>query len=116
MLSLEVRHLFVLLAEPGSAWRWLGWVLPLVAWLLWSAQRAALQRWPVNENPALYHYSATLPVFLLLLAWTVLSALKSVGNPAPLPFIPLLNPLELAQILVLVCGLALVEQAVYRAG
>lgn len=104
VLSLESRHLFVFLSEPGSAWRWLGWVLPLAALLLWSAKRVGRQRWPMSENPALYHFSATLPVFLLLLAWTVLSALKSMGNAAPLPFIPLINPLELAQILVLYAG------------
>ncbi|MBS1156237.1 MAG: hypothetical protein H6R07_2161 [Proteobacteria bacterium] len=110
VLSLELRHLFVFLSEPGSAWRWLGWVLPLAAWLLWSAKRVGRQRWPVSENPALYHFSATLPVFGLLLVWTVLSALKSMGNAAPLPFMPLINPLELAQILVLYAGWCWLKQ------
>lgn len=104
VLSLEIRHVFLLLSQPGSAWRWLGWVLPLAGWLLWSGWRSAPRYGPLDTHPALYRYLATLPVFLLLMLWTGFSALKSTGNPAPLPFIPLANPLELAHILVLYAG------------
>ncbi|MDR3411531.1 MAG: DUF2339 domain-containing protein [Formivibrio sp.] len=101
VLSLEMRHLLLSLAEPGSAWRWLGWVLPLVCWLFWSARRDPPQRWPMCEQPGLYRFSATFPLAMILLAWVGLSALQSAGDAAPLPFIPLANPLEIAQVLVL---------------
>lgn len=104
VLSLEVRYLFLSLAEPGSAWRWLGWVLPLVAWLFWSARRDPPEFWPVAEQAVLYRFSATFPLALLLFGWVGLSALQSAGNAAPLPFIPLINPLEIAQVLVLFAG------------
>ncbi|SFN13915.1 Uncharacterized membrane protein [Formivibrio citricus] len=104
VLSLELRHVFLLLSQPGSAWRWLGWVLPLALWLLWSGWRSAPRYGPTDAHPTLYRYTATLPVFLLLMAWAGFSALKSAGNPAPLPFIPLVNPLEIAQVLVLYAG------------
>lgn len=101
LLSLEMRHLLLILSEPGSAWRWLGWVLPLVAWLFWSARRDPPAFWPVAEQAALYRFGATFPLTLALLGWVGLSALQSAGNAAPLPFIPLFNPLEIAQVLVL---------------
>lgn len=104
VLSLEMRHLLLSLGEPGSAWRWLGWVLPLAGWLFISARRDPPAIWPAVEQPALYRFSATLPLALLLFAWVGLSALKSAGNAAPLPYIPLANPLEIAQILVLFAG------------
>lgn len=100
VLSLQARYWLLALAEPGSAWRWLGWVLPLLVYLFWSARQSEPQRWPASAQPALYRYSATFPVLMILWLWLGLSALKSVGNPAPLPFIPLMNPLEIAQVLV----------------
>jgi uncharacterized membrane protein len=101
VLSLETRYLLLGLAEAGSAWRWLGWVLPLAGWLFWSARRELPAFWPVAEQTALYRFGATFPLAVLLLGWTGLSALQSAGNAAPLPFIPIANPLEIAQILVL---------------
>ena len=101
VLSLQMRYLLLSLSEPGSAWRWLGWVLPLVLWLFWSARRDVPQRWPVAEQPGLYRFSATLPVVLVLLGWVGASALKSAGLATPLPYIPVANPLEIAQVLVL---------------
>ncbi|OQW85723.1 MAG: hypothetical protein BWK72_20840 [Rhodoferax ferrireducens] len=103
-LSLEMRHLLLSLAEPDSAWRWLGWTLPLVGWLLWSSRREPPQGWPFAEQAALYRFGATFPLAGLLFAWVALSALKSAGDSAPLPFIPLANPLEIAQVLVLFAG------------
>lgn len=99
--ALESRYLFLSLSEPGSSWRWLGWVLPLAAWLLWSARRTAATRWPARLYPALYRFSITLPVLCVLLIWLGLANLQSPGNAAPLPFIPLLNPLDLALVLTL---------------
>ena len=118
-LSLEMRHLLLSLAEPGSAWRWLGWTLPLTGWLLWSARREPPQSWPFAEQAALYRFGATFPLAWLLFAWVGLSALQSAGNPAPLPFIPLANPLEIAQVLVLFAGwrwLANLDEAPVLAG
>lgn len=104
MLSLEMRYLLLNMGEPGSAWRWLGWVLPLVLWLFWSARRNPPTLWPASEQAALYRFTATFPLALLLFFWVGISALKSAGAAAPLPFIPLANPLEIAQVLVLFAG------------
>ncbi len=100
--SLECRHLFLMLGDEGSAWRWLGWVLPLAAWLLWSARRAAPRLWPAARLPDLYRFSTTLPLAVVLIGWLFLANLQASGNSAPLPYLPIANPLELAMLLILV--------------
>ncbi|BEP62872.1 DUF2339 domain-containing protein [Variovorax sp. V213] len=84
-----------------SSWQLLGWaIVPALAlWMLRS--RALLQRWPVSEYRAAYLEIAAMPVAAYLLAWVWVTNATSPGNAAPLPYVPLLNPLELAQWLVL---------------
>lgn len=84
-----------------SSWQLLGWaIVPAVAlWMLRS--RALLQRWPLAEYRAAYLEVAAMPVAAYLLAWTWVTNGASPGDAAPLPYVPLLNPLELAQWLVL---------------
>ncbi len=102
--ALEMRYLFLALGEPGSTWRWLGWVLPLAAWLLWNARKAPPSLWPAVAHPQLYRFSATAPLLAILLAWLGMANIYSSGNAEPLPFIPLLNPLDLPLVLILFAG------------
>ena len=39
---------------------------------------------------------------VVLILWTVLANVVGDGNPAPLPYVPILNPLDLAQAMVFV--------------
>ncbi|RQO63759.1 DUF2339 domain-containing protein [Variovorax sp. KBW07] len=84
-----------------SSWQLLGWAIvpALVLWALRS--RAVLQRWPLAEYRSAYLEFAATPVVVYLLVWGWLTNAVSPGNAAPLPYVPLLNPLELAQWLVL---------------
>ena len=52
-------------------------------------------RWPRRRDA--YLYAGALPLAVFLLAWIVYVNFRSDGNPAPLPYVPLLNPLDLAQ-------------------
>lgn len=99
--SLVMRHVFLNLGEPDSAWRWLGWILPLAAWLLWQSRAEPSRLWPLTTHPQLYRITATLPVLIIQLIWLVQANLHSAGAAAPLPFIPLVNPLDLALVLTL---------------
>lgn len=89
-------------ADPAGAR--LGWVLPLGAWMLWNARRAPPRLWPARDHPLLYRFNATLPLLVILLAWLAAANVFSSGNAAPLPFIPLFNPLDLALVLILFAG------------
>jgi uncharacterized membrane protein len=96
----EGQGLLALAGDPGSAWPALGWVVaPAVALVLLT--RPALQRrWPLNTFHEAYLVFAAAPVAAYLLVWVWLSNGLS-GDAAPLPYLPLLNPLELGHGLVL---------------
>ncbi|WP_265946005.1 DUF2339 domain-containing protein [Dechloromonas sp. A34] len=103
---------------PDSAWAMLGWLLAPLAYL-WALSSERLgERWPLAEFRAAYAVAAALPVAAFLLGWTWLSTLLGDGA-APLPYLPLLNPLEIGQFAVLL-GIALwwrglTEHSVFRA-
>lgn len=81
--------------DAGSAWRWLGWAV-VPALLLWAVTRPGLRaRWPGRLAPEAYpgHGGAVLATALLL--WTVLANIDSDGSARPLPYVPLVNPLDL---------------------
>ena len=107
-----------LLAAVG-AWE-VGWqiddlvegrpVWPLIAWaLVPGALLAALALkgpdidWPVMRHPKAYLWMGAAPLAVFLLAWTVYANVVNNGNPDPLPYVPLLNPLDLAQLLAFAC-------------
>ncbi|WP_422087699.1 DUF2339 domain-containing protein [Variovorax sp.] len=84
-----------------SSWQLLGWAI-VPALVLWAMRsRALLQRWPLSEYRPAYLELAATPVAAYLLAWVWVTNAVSPGDAAPLPYVPLLNPLELAQWLVL---------------
>jgi len=59
-------------------------------------------KWPFakNRDASLFITGVGLTIFLG--AWSLLSNATSTGDSAPLPYFPVLNPLDLAQVLVLV--------------
>ncbi|MFZ6766163.1 DUF2339 domain-containing protein [Undibacterium sp. Di26W] len=89
------------LADTWSSWPLLGWVLVpvLVFWFIGSRVLAII--WPLNTYRRAYLELACAPVALYLLGWCWLTNTVSAGDASPLPYLPLLNPLELGQWLVL---------------
>jgi uncharacterized membrane protein len=69
--------------------------------------RAALQRWPVGEALMLYRRAVFQPWQVLLCLWVVLVNAFSDARMAPLPYLPLLNPIDLGHGLILVYCLRL---------
>jgi uncharacterized membrane protein len=101
VLALEVRYAFIALSDSFNAWRWLGWASVPALYLLIVAQKRFPAIWPFTAYEREYRAVAALPVAIILLAWFWLSNIISDGAAAPLPYIPLLNPLELGQVLAL---------------
>ncbi|WP_339448238.1 DUF2339 domain-containing protein [Pseudomonas sp. EA_5y_Pfl2_R50] len=94
VLALELRYGLLLLSEQYNAWRWLGWaILPSLYLLLAAAPRN--WPWPVAAFAREYRLYAAAPLAVLMLAWFWLANGVSDGNAEPLPYVPLLNPLEL---------------------
>jgi uncharacterized membrane protein len=84
-------------------------VWPLIAWafvpalVLAGLSTAALRaRWPVSAQLAAYLALGAAPIAVYLAAWTLYANFSSDGNPAPLPYLPLLTPLDVAQFAVFV--------------
>ncbi|MHC8398493.1 DUF2339 domain-containing protein [Pseudomonas sp. MDT1-17] len=94
VLALELRYGLLLLSEQYNAWRWLGWaILPSLYLVLAAATRA--WPWPVSAYPREYRVYAAAPLALLMLGWFWLANVVSDGTAEPLPYVPLINPLEL---------------------
>jgi uncharacterized membrane protein len=94
--ELDWRITFAL-GQDGS-WREIVWGLVPATMLVGIG---AWRRWPVAAHPGAYRglTGGGLAVFLVL--WVVLVNLRSAGDPWPLPYLPLLNPLDVAIGLVL---------------
>jgi uncharacterized membrane protein len=94
VLALELRYGLLLLSEHYNAWRWLGWaLLPSLYLVLMAAPRA--WPWPVSVYAREYRVYAAAPLALLMLGWFWLANTVSDGKADPLPYLPLVNPLEL---------------------
>jgi uncharacterized membrane protein len=78
-------------------WPLIGWALVPGAIIALLAVRGERLAWPVREHRRAYLYAGAAPIAVFLLAWVVWVNFVSDGNPAPLPYLPLLNPLDLAQ-------------------
>jgi uncharacterized membrane protein len=94
VLALELRYGLLLLSSQYNAWRWLGWaILPSLYLVLAAAPRA--WPWPVSAYPREYRVLAALPLAVLMLGWFWLANSFSDGTATPLPYVPLLSPLDM---------------------
>ena len=94
VLVLELRYGLLLLSSEYNAWRWLGWaILPSLYLVLAAAPRR--WPWPVSAYPREYRVLAALPLAVLMLGWFWLANIFSDGTAKPLPYVPLLSPLDL---------------------
>jgi uncharacterized membrane protein len=78
-----------------SAWAWLGWLVVPAALLMLLPRPGLAQRWPVRDAAAAYQTHGAAIIAAALLLWSLLANLASNGAAAPLPHVPLLNPLDL---------------------
>lgn len=100
VLSLELRYALLVLSESYNAWRWLGWaLLPSLYLLAVTAPRN--WPWPIAAFRREYRLWAAAPLAVLMLVWFWLANGFSEGAADPLPYIALINPLELGLLITL---------------
>ena len=88
---------------PGMAtWAICAWgALPALAVLLLSRYHKRLP-WPVAGHRDIYLGTGAFPLAVAAGSWLILANLTQAGNPWPLPYLPLVNPLDGTTMLVLV--------------
>ncbi len=83
---------------PEGAWSWSAWAYGLGLCLLAIATLGRRLRWPVAAYAWSYQVWGAAPLALLLWGWSIASTFSD-GDAAPLFWLPLFNPLDVAQLL-----------------
>jgi uncharacterized membrane protein len=90
-------------AIAGDGWFFAAWgALPALA--LWLVTQYALL-WPMRAAPFAYAQIGAPGLAAFTLIWILVASMVTAGDPAPLPYLPVLNPLDLASIFVLISAL-----------
>jgi uncharacterized membrane protein len=81
---------------PGLMWHHGAVLLVAVAALLALPALARRGLWPVGRWRTAYLVTGGAGIVLAGMGWALLASIAGGGDPAPLPYLPLLNPLDLA--------------------
>lgn len=92
-----------------AAWSPTALILIPGALALWLVNRWQHMQWPVAQHALAYRNGFALPALALLLAWVAGANLLANGSMLPLPYLPLLNPIDLGHLLILLYTAALAQ-------
>lgn len=85
----------------GDTWPISAWIV-IPAAFLWRLPKLVTRvKWPFARNREAYLFLAGIGLALYLSVWSLVTNISSTGDSSPLPYVPLLNPLDLGQALVL---------------
>jgi uncharacterized membrane protein len=88
----------------AGVWPSLPWgVIPALA-IAWLGRRALLPQWPIARHAHVYRTLIAAPLVICAALWIVTLNLLSIGDPVWLPYVPLMNPLDVAVALCLAAG------------
>lgn len=77
-----------------GVWASLAWGFAPAVLLAWLGRRELRPDWPVAQHRVGYRLYGAAPVAVALGVWIVVINMSSTGDPAWLPYLPLLNPLD----------------------
>jgi len=84
-----------------GVWASLAWGLVPALVLAWIGLRKLRPDWPVAQHAVAYRLYAGVPLAVASCLWILVVNLTSSGDPAWLPYLPLLNPLDVCVALVI---------------
>src|SRR5207253_2253750 len=85
-----------------TAWAACATALPAIVCLWLLTQSHARSHWPFTRYADAYAIGAGTPIAMMLGVWFLAANILSPGDISPLPYVPLVNPLELTLGLTLV--------------
>jgi uncharacterized membrane protein len=94
--SREVGWLIDTAVEGRRVWPSIAWAIVPALILHGLASPAVQARFPVSESPRAYVVGGGAPLAVFLALWLFYANVTSTGDPYPLPYLPLLNPLDIA--------------------
>ena len=101
LLSWEVAWEINEAVSGGGSWPVIAWAL-VPATILFTLPRLARRlEWPIGRHREAYIGLAALGLAGYLAIWSIDTNISLPGDPYPLLFVPLLNPLDLAELFVL---------------
>jgi uncharacterized membrane protein len=96
LASWEVGWTIDELVRGKAVWPLIAWAIVPGAVLALLALRGTRLGWPVAAHRDAYLVAGAAPLAVFLVLWAFLVNFVSNGDPSPLPYVPVLNPLDLA--------------------
>lgn len=84
-----------------ALWPWLAWGVTAALGILIALAGVRQARWPFALQQSLYLDTVQAPVVLSLSLWVIYGNLNFSGGGSGFPYVPVLNPFDLAQVLAL---------------
>jgi len=97
VLSWEVGWQIDHYVEGRKVWPIIAWAIVPGTLIALFATRGERLGWPVAIRRNAYLYFGAMPLAVYLLLWVVFVNFVTDGNPTPLPYVPIISPLDLAQ-------------------
>jgi uncharacterized membrane protein len=101
LLSWEAAWQINSAIEGSEMWPAAAWAAIPGFFLYWLPRLVMRVKWPFASNRETYLFVVGVGIAFYLAAWSLVTNGTSFGDAAPLPYVPLLNPLDLAQAFVL---------------
>ena len=108
----EVAWAGTRIAQGRGVWSAVPWGLVPALAIVAIGALASRAGWPIGAHRRGYLVIGATPIAVILVVWSIAASILGAGDPWPLPYVPILNPLDLTQAIVL---LALASWAI-RAG
>ncbi|MBF0230419.1 MAG: DUF2339 domain-containing protein [Desulfamplus sp.] len=97
----RTTHSFDMMFESSSTWSGILWGIVPAIFILLIIRKGELIKWSPFVNNSGYYFKQGLTIPSLFLVCWILWTNFYEGNPSPLPYFPIVNPLELSQFFVL---------------
>jgi len=91
----ELAWLVARYVAGDGVWRVIPWGLVPALALALACSLAGRRGWPVATHSRGYLVVGAIPLVLWMLVWAFVVGIVSDGDPAPLPYVPVVNPIDL---------------------